>query len=573
MRKLYKFKKYACFILFIISSIDCLAQRFGFSLDCNINAQDNTPEYLRDYRTPPREATVRIDFDGAGFCTGTIINRNIDDNNLGFYLLTARHCISDGEDININLSEDARHVLYFNYQSLDGDNASTDNWNRGLTDWQSGDFDSSTISPGFRFNGYEYRHVTALRIVEDFRWGDFVLFEVLTPIPPHFNITYAGWNPGNTYRGTSSGVPTDQSFEHYIGIHHPRGDIKKISTVPEISWNETPVGFTCYTVTRVIDYLFGWVWGRRVSTQVICRQLTNPYFSVLGWHRGIIEEGSSGSGMFNATNRQIGILSHDLVPLNYDRCDNPFHTYYGKFHTNYANRRIKNELNPGGSNVNNPYNRAGVDLFGITSRKIGCYDNLDLPGAPGVSGHYFPANHYQPENTIWLRSRNNITTNAPIRVYNGADYRFQAAGVIDITDNFEVEEGAFVEMQIGNCPAGKEPSPESLMAQRLKEHSLPKEKKLDMQRFGSGQLYASPDKQSYLQVFPNPTTGAFTLRFSQAGSYRVSVKDMLGKEVVAQEGKNVAELSMQLNVPAGQYYVVVKDEQNRMQYGKVTVIE
>jgi len=26
-------------------------------------------------------------------------------------------------------------------------------------------------------------------------WGDFAMFEILTPVPPHFNIAYAGWNP------------------------------------------------------------------------------------------------------------------------------------------------------------------------------------------------------------------------------------------------------------------------------------------------------------------------------------------------------------------------------------------
>ena len=93
--------KYIRLIIILLFSLDSFAQDnfsdWNTSEDCHINAQDNTPEYVREYRKPPREATVKVTFNEGCDCTGTIINRNTDDNNLGFYLLTARHCISDGE--------------------------------------------------------------------------------------------------------------------------------------------------------------------------------------------------------------------------------------------------------------------------------------------------------------------------------------------------------------------------------------------------------------------------------------------------------------------------------------------
>lgn len=287
-----------------------------------------------------------------------------------------------------------------------------------------------------------------------------------------------------------------------------------------------------------------------------------PFLEVPLWHHGTTEHGSSGSGFFNESNKLIG--QEKGGPFS--ACENGIIDYYGKFRSNYFNFVIRSSLNP-------DYD-LGVDLVGLEGRKITCYDNLDLPGAPGVSGHYFPASHYQPENTIWLRSRNNITTNAPIHVYDGADYRFQAAGYIDISSDFDAEQGSYVEMQIGNCAEGKEPSPTGFLAQKLKENNLPKEKKLDMRHFGNGQLYASQGKQGYyMQLFPNPTTGAFTLRFSQAGSYHVSVKDLLGRQVAAYEGKNVSELPIRLETPAGQYYIAVSDERHQVQYGRVTVVQ
>ncbi|HRO41878.1 MAG TPA: T9SS type A sorting domain-containing protein [Flavipsychrobacter sp.] len=563
-------KIYSVILLTLLAKNSAFSQDWGdAAANCHVNAQDNTSGYVRSYRTAPREATVKIIFSDGGRCTGTLLNRNQDDSKLGYYLLTAHHCLTESPTSdNISVNFEQEHVLIFNYQSPDGNTTNTAPTNRAdnFNILQSGE---DFINPNQSVtDGYEYLHRTRLRLVRNYLVGDFALLEILTEVPPHFNVSYAGWNPNSIYQGFPDGsVPTGQGFDKYIGIHHPGGDIKKISTTPMIIGHDHPGSVTCYTVTTIIDFLFGWIWKRKFSTQVICNPLVIPIISVPTWHAGVMEGGSSGSGLFNMNNKLIGQLSGGLDPV----CNSVNYDPYGKFRFSYIKADVKNALNPSSNTI---YNRATADIFGIGSRKITCYDNLDLPGASGVSGHYFPASHYQPENTILLQSKNNITTNAPIRVYNGADYRFKAANVIDIDDFFEAEPGSYVEMDIGNCGgASKEPSPESILAQRLQEYKLPKEKKLDMQRFGNGQLFASPDKQSYLQIFPNPTTGAFKLRFSENGNYQVVVKDVAGRQVAYQQANNVKEMLMQIDVLPGQYFVNVIDENGRMQYGKLSIVK
>jgi len=482
---------------------------------------------------------------GCNTCTGTILNQRTEQGNLRFYLLTARHCT-------IGQNFDNPCVLHFNYQSPDGISNNTPRWNQGLVDEQ-------TIPLTGIDSGYEYRHVSHLRLVGHFAWGDFSLLEILTPIPPHFNISYAGWNPSKFHNGIEIGLP-NHPFDSYIGIHHPRQDIKKASSTDYIRWQNKTVAVDCYTVTVIIDVLFGWIWGRRFSTQVICNYMEIPYLEVTAWNHGTTEGGSSGSGLFNRNNKVIGQLTGG--PLS--ACNPGIWDPYGKFQSNYFNYTVRTSLNP-------DYNLS-ADLFGIDGRKITCYNNLELPGAPGVSGHYFPANHYQPENTIVLQAANNITTTQPIRVYDGADYRFRAGGTIDIGPGFEVEQGANVVMEIQGCTANKEENIESQMIQNLRSVKVPKYKKLDVASISEGQLFnKDSNPELVMQVFPNPSTGTFKIRFSKEDNYQIQISNSVGSIVFADKLKNVGEKSFDLKLSTGLYFITVTDSKNNQIMGKISI--
>lgn len=102
------------------------------------------------------------------------------------------------------------------------------------------------------------------------RWADsdFALFEVQEKIPAEYNAYLSGWDARKT------------AASNVAGIHHPSGDVKKISlysgTLKAGSWSEGP-----------------------------SREL---HWVVPSWSSGVTEPGSSGSPLFNSNGQVIGQL-------------------------------------------------------------------------------------------------------------------------------------------------------------------------------------------------------------------------------------------------------------------------
>lgn len=447
-------------ILFFCSSliISVNAQSWLESKECNVNVNDPSQQHL--IRGSAISASVKIRVDNSE-CSATLINRNTVDAAIGFYILTANHCV---DDINFN----ADQTVYFNYQSPDENNLTTPLSNRGRRDQQT---DNLIVT-----DGYEYHHQTRLRLVNRFVWGDLALIEILTPVPPHFNVTYAGWNPSRFYNGIEFGITNPFGLPtKYVSVHHPRGDIKKISGTNLIGWLENPIATGCYTITTIIDVLFGWIWGNSVSTSVICNYMDNPWLQIPLFQYGTTEGGSSGSGIFNQNNQLIGVLSGGFAG-----CVVPAQEYFGKLHANYSNASIKNILNPN--------NDVWVDLFGMNSRKIRCYDALTLPGAPGVSGQYFPANHYQFRNSIVLQSLSDITIVDDITVHAGADYKLRANDNVVVEGNLIVDSSADFAIEIGNVNCfdtnrATVSKTEQMVIDRLQQIHLPQHQVFDIEKY------------------------------------------------------------------------------------------
>lgn len=545
-------KGFLCLTVFF-NGLLANGQSWDASLNCHVNAQDNAFRFASDYRKHLREATVKIEFVN-GYCTGTLLNQEVAQNQLRYYLLTARHCTIDVDFNEI-------HTLYFNYQSPDGITGHTEFHNRGEASGQTYD----TVRPDGSVNkflnptGHEYAHKTQLRLVGHYQWGDFSLIEILTPPPPHFNISFAGWNPSLFHNGIEVGTPT-YTFGPYISFHHPKGDIKKLSSGSNIIFNTSPIATGCYTITTVIDFLFGWIWGHRFSTQVICNYVDNPFMH-LRWADGITEPGSSGSHIANRNNKVIGQLKGSMFEKN---CDFYLENIYGKFRSNYFNYAIMESLNPS--------HNTGPNNFGLEGRKITCYDNLELPGAPGVSGHYFPAKHYQPQNTIFLQANNNIDIVRPLHVYNEADYRFRAGNVITINPGFEAETGATVVFENGLCGgSAKETNPQQQLLAALSKIKIPRDKTFDAQSLAAGTLYGNP-QSLVMDVFPNPSNGAFTLRLSEKGYYHITLADMLGTTVATFQMNGEKETTFHPALSPGQYLIRVSGN-GQTAIGKIAIVE
>lgn len=151
--------------------------------------------------------------------------------------------------------------------------------------------------------------------------SDFYLVELNSQPPSSYEAFYAGWDRTNT--GWANGV----------GIHHPAGSSKKISTYTEDLNSETYNGG-----------------ASNAHWKVYWAATTNGF--------GVTEGGSSGSPIFNAAGRIVGQLSGGR-----SACSNSGQTgpdmpdLYGKFYSDWdqngtaANARLKPWLDPNNTGV------------------------------------------------------------------------------------------------------------------------------------------------------------------------------------------------------------------------------
>ena len=106
-----------------------------------------------------------------------------------------------------------------------------------------------------------------MKLLAQWDQSDFAIFEVQEKIPSTYNVYLSGWDARIL------------AASNVAGIHHPSGDIKKISLfngqLSLNSWSESPMQYH-------------WV--------------------ISNWSKGVTEPGSSGSPLFNAQGQIIGQL-------------------------------------------------------------------------------------------------------------------------------------------------------------------------------------------------------------------------------------------------------------------------
>ena len=236
---------------------------FGDSENCEINV-NCSPE--GDNAQNQKRGVVRILLTaggGQGWCSGSLINTT--NNDCTPYILTADHCGHDA-----TASELPQWIFYFNYESPDCNNPASE-----------GSLADQTL--------------TGCDVIADggssgTEGSDFYLVETTNAVPDSYNPYWNGWDRSND--GSDSGY----------GIHHPAGDIKKIShySTALVSSDYNGSGYTT------------------AHWKVVWSSTTN------GW--GVTEGGSSGSPIFNSDGRIIGDLTGGAAS-----CSNQSGPdYYGK---------------------------------------------------------------------------------------------------------------------------------------------------------------------------------------------------------------------------------------------------
>jgi len=213
-----------------------------------------------------RDATVKISVkDGGSFfwCTGTLMNNS--DGNCKAYILSADHCAE-----NSSSSDFGQFVFYFNYQGAGCNNP------------------VSELAVSFK------TLTGCSRLAQSNSGGstdsDFLLMELNDTIPKNYDVYYNGFD-------ASSKIPIDGG----VSIHHPDGDIKKISTFGGVvtdSWGG---------VKQNSHFIVNWL------------ETSNGF--------GVTEGGSSGSAIFNREGLVIGTLTGGA-----SICGNPSSAtdYYGR---------------------------------------------------------------------------------------------------------------------------------------------------------------------------------------------------------------------------------------------------
>lgn len=233
---------------------------FGSSDDCEININCEEGIDWQDQKRGIAKIQVK-DQGGIWLCSGSLIN-NVN-RDLMPYFLTANHCGSNATEADYN-----QWIFYFNYESED------------CNDPLQSPIPNTLV-------GASWKASTTFSSQSDFK-----LLLLNTEVPEDFNPYFNGWDNRNI--ASTSGV----------SIHHPDGDIKKIST-----YNNTLLS-TSYDDTN--ENIEGKYW------QVIWGETTNG--------QGVTEGGSSGAPIFNSDGVIIGSLTGGLASCSNQNGPD----YYGK---------------------------------------------------------------------------------------------------------------------------------------------------------------------------------------------------------------------------------------------------
>lgn len=229
--------------------IRTLSKAFGLgeSGSCNIDVVCPLGD---DWREEIRSAAL-ITVDGKSACSGQLVNNTRSNQDPLF--LTADHCgIGDADG-----GPAASVVIYWNYETS-----------------------SCSGAPDGKLD----QNQSGTTLLADDIGSDFTLLRLNQAPSTAFNVYFAGWDASGKESATG------------VGIHHPSGDVKRISAYSD----------TTTQATVCIES----------NNQGQCTRLVDSWR--VTWSQGTTEQGSSGSGLWNAERRIIGVLSGGSAS-----CSNP----------------------------------------------------------------------------------------------------------------------------------------------------------------------------------------------------------------------------------------------------------
>jgi PKD repeat protein len=254
----------------------------GGSWPCMINVACEEGDGWEDQIRGVARMSIKIGY-YYYWCSGSLINNT--DHNRVPYFLSAEHC---GEGA--SSADRLQWIFYFNYQAT----TCAGTWGI-LTNTITG----CTLKAKDPLTSYD--------------GADFELMQLNSSPPDSYDVYYNGWNRLN--------IPADSG----VGVHHPAGDIKKIST-----YN--------YMISS------NW-WNGSYSHWKITWSPTANGLSIM-------QGGSSGSPIFDQDGYIMGDLSGGYTS---NSCNDPSPAWYGKIwyawdqNGSTPSTRLKDWLDPGNS--------------------------------------------------------------------------------------------------------------------------------------------------------------------------------------------------------------------------------
>lgn len=430
----------------------------GESAECNNNVNcDEWNEWCNQIRSTiiyvrPKEGG------GWGRCSGAIVNNY--DQDFTPYLLTAQHCVED--DVIFDNTE-----VHFNYQSPI--------------------CETRDMSSRSRVVGSE--------LLASCNKTDMGLVVLNNKIPEQFNVYFAGYDTRK-----KDDMPSDK----VVCIHHPQGDMKKIS---EGNWNN----------------------GLIESKWRIC------------WTNGIAEQGSSGAPIFEKeTKRIIGSISGG----RYYDCDAKIQCdRIGKLRDCWHDGGIQEYLGKGIATVN----LDGADPILV------CQENLELDNDFRDAREYRDEKHQiiiQAADEIIMAQNTDVTfiTNPSTYSYDfmhtpQPNYVIQAGNRIEISGNHttRINEESIVRFQNQECIATEEQCGFNYFAKtnNQEENNISEVEEV---------------KNNTSKTYPNPFSNVIKLEFVLEEKAMVSanlynLQGQLIQQFMENNNYDIGEHILNINVP------------------------
>lgn len=462
---------------------------FGASGSCMINAK--CPQYDATWCNQRRSVAIiyrTVGNSKYGICTGTLLNNERNDGKPIF--LTAFHCL-DADD-NLSLSQDEIDavqywVFAFNYQSSGCSNPI----NEPSLD--------QSVSGAILINA---NHNT-----------DYALLQLNHRPAKNYGVYYSGWS--NEYYGWSI---FNRPYNG-VCIHHPKGDIKKISDYGLIKQKE---GIDKYG--HVWEYEYHWY-----------LQFTN----------GRTEKGSSGSALFDNNGYVVGQLRG-----GYPGCGSNG-AYFGRFSMSWYKFGIGWALNPNAIYTNN--------FSTFISKKGGdepCKENWYF--ASGNDLHTSDNVSFLNPSTVGTRmydgvynAKNNITAEA-VTIQSNTSVHFEAGNSVLLKPGFIAKKGshfvAKIEGCVGGCGNGYKTDPGS-------DNGMTIVTETNENLENTNTVENKPDA---IVVYPNPNKGTFTVELPYKATEVLKFQIMNQYGIVVYESKYAEKKTVELEgAVAGLYHLLV----------------